>query len=270
MKRKILILFGIGLLIQSCQDEEATPNKLSSFPMTVGTEWIYENENIIKKYESETSNKIIDIDTIRLAFRVLISKDTVLRDSIAVKEFVANEIGSQIFSKQYYKLDKDGLKEFAYKSAGAIVFAKKKSTEFGEKKMFKTLGFDPVTGIDNLDDILHFYDIPRLSIKLPLSFNDKWTYSYPSGPMMMQIDKEVIGYERVKTSIGIFECYKIKHKYINSSVYEGIEWIDWISEKGLIKRQSTNERVTLITAEGESLGNCQLTETLTIKGLKIK
>jgi len=40
MIKKVIILFGIGLLIQSCKDEETTPDKLTSFPMNVGTEWI--------------------------------------------------------------------------------------------------------------------------------------------------------------------------------------------------------------------------------------
>lgn len=265
---RIIIFFGFGLLIQSCNDQETSPDKLTSYPMNIGTEWIYDQEKIIKIFESETSEQVIDIDTIRSTISVIISKDTILRDSILVKEFVANEIGSQVYSKEYFKLDNDGLKAYAYKNGGSKAFAKKKSAKIVENAMFKTFQLDPVL-IGTEEDILYFHAQPRLSIKLPLSVDDKWNYVPLSESFNLKIDKEVVGFERLKFSFGTFDCYKIRYKYIDS-VFDGIDLVDWVSAQGLIKRQVINERVTLIVEEGESIGNIQLIDILTIKELKLK
>ncbi len=270
MKKNVISLLLIGFLIQSCKDEKTTPDKLTSVPMNVGSEWTYEKELIIKKFESETSDKVIDIDTVRSIFKVLISKDTVLRDSIAVKEFITNEIGSQVLSRQYLKLDKDGLKLFAYNNGSITLFKKKKSANAFINLMINSISIDPIIINETLSDTLYFYQTPRLVIKLPISVNDRWTYASPTFPLNIQIDKEVIGYESVKTASGTFSCYKIRYKYSNSDTFSGIEWYDWISNKGLIKRQIINERVTLITAEDENLGNCQLLENIIVKEMKIK
>ena len=43
--------------------------------MAIGTEWIYDRQLIIKKYESETSDKIVDTDIYNFTVKVWIDKD---------------------------------------------------------------------------------------------------------------------------------------------------------------------------------------------------
>ncbi|MBN2396220.1 MAG: hypothetical protein JXC36_07150 [Candidatus Atribacteria bacterium] len=87
----------------------------------------------------------------------------------------------------------------------------------------------------------------------------------------MQIDKSVIGNETLTLLGESFTCYKVTWEYLNDPAYEGVEITDWISNKGLIKRETIHDRVTLTTQDGEPIdGNVQITETLILKALTIK
>ena len=87
MKKNYLILFILAAVI-GCNNEEynLTPN-VDRYPMTIGTNWTYDRQVIVNKYESETSNNIIDIDTMNFTVKVWIDKDTVLNDTMNVKAF---------------------------------------------------------------------------------------------------------------------------------------------------------------------------------------
>ena len=267
--RKFTILLVIILLIQSCKDPETLPDRLTSYPMNIGTEWIYDREFIIKKYESETSEDSIENDTMRFTISVRISKDTTLRDSIAVTEFIANEIGTQLYSKEYFKLDKDGLKTYAYIPTGQYAFEKKKNAEIIGNIKFKTFQLEPVI-IDNEGDNFYFYDTPRLSLKLPLSVGDKWTYLSPTEFNNLQIEKEVLGFERLKFSFGTFDCFKIKYNNTGIEGIERLEIIDWVSVQGLIKRQIKFDRNMSTTIDGDLIQFVDWIDILTIKELTIK
>lgn len=270
IKQILLVVPIIGMII-SCdkKEENDTPN-LDTYPMTVGTEWTYDRQVIIKKYESETSNKIINNDTMNFTVRVWIDKDTVLNDTMNVKIFKSRENDYNWTTNQYKYLDNEGLRNYAYSnSGGANVFAKKSSSF---KSSFDSYFYRIAIkhGITNKEIIIE--DKPTLDIKLPFSENTSWTYRNPSETRVLQIDKEVIGTETLNITGQNIACYKVSWNYLYDPVFNGVNITDWISEKGLIRRLTIYDRVTLISEDGEPLidGNVQMIETLTLKQLKIQ
>ncbi|MBN2396219.1 MAG: hypothetical protein JXC36_07145 [Candidatus Atribacteria bacterium] len=148
------------------------PN-IDTYPMAVGTEWTYDRQVIIKKFESETSNNIVDNDTANFTVKVWIEKDTVLNDTMSVKVFKSRENDNNWTSNQFKYLDNDGLRNYAYSnSGGANVFAKKSSSI--KYVLFADIYNNSGNAIITSDDII-FEDKPTLDIQLPLGDNSSWT-----------------------------------------------------------------------------------------------
>lgn len=258
MRQKALIFLVLIVMI-SCDDNEKgiVPN-VNSYPMNIGTEWVYDRQMVMKKYESETSNEVIGIDTMNFTIKVWIEKDTVLKDTMAVKVFKSQDIYNNWTSNEYKFFDKEGLKTYAY-SGGDNIFAKKSSY------LKSSIGFGELTG-----DEIYFETKPTLDVKLPLDRNSSWTYKDSSDTRALQIDKTVIGIERVNLIGQNFDCFKIDWTFINDLVFEGIKITDWISEEGLIKRLIILDRVSFTNLHGEHLYYGQSIETITIKSIDIK
>jgi hypothetical protein len=258
MKQRALILLTFIAMI-SCDDKDKDIN-INSYPMNIGTEWIYDRQLIVKKYESETSDKIIDIDTINFTDKVWIDKDTVLNDTMNVKVFRSRENNNNWTSNEYKFIDNEGLKNYAYSNSEAInVYAKGKVY----LKFSNGLGKVASEGII-------FIIKPTLDIKLPLDRNSSWTFMKSSDIQELQIDKNVIGTERVNLIGQNFDCFKIEWVYLNEPALEDIKVTDWISEKGLIKRIRNYGRTIISDEDGEPLYFGQLIETMTIKSITIK
>lgn len=165
----------------SCDDKEKNiVPTVNNYPMNIGTEWVYDRQMLMKKYESETSNEVIGIDTMNFIVKVWIEKDTVLKDTMAVRVFKSQDIYDNWTSYQYKFFDIEGLKTYAY-SGGAIAFAKKSSY------LKSSIGFDELTS-----DEIFFETKPTLDVKLPLDRNSSWTYRHSSDTRALQIDKTVI------------------------------------------------------------------------------
>ena len=267
MKKNFLILFILGIMI-SCHNKEDNLTPIDSFPMTSGTNWTYDRQVIVNKYESETSNSIVDIDTMNFTVKVWIDKDTVLNDTMNVKAFKSRVDDNNFTTTQYKFIDNQGLKTYAYSNGGgAIAFVKKRE--------YLTSPFDPkfnsnVNSVVLTSDDIVVEDRPTLDIKLPLDISSYWNYRKTSEPMTLQIDKEVIGTQTLYLFGRNFACYEVRWDYLYDPNYIGFEIIDWISEYGLVKRMTINERVPINNEFGETLYFGKVIETITLIDLNIK
>ncbi len=265
------ILLGLLILLSACDDDKVSTGFIKPatyYPMSIGSEWIYDREIILKKYESDTSNIIIDIDTLIFTDRVWIDKDTILNDTMNVKVFKSQEAGNNWTSEQYMFLDNEGLKCYAYKNAGGPTVFLKNSIIKSKTISLPFNGFEPML-LKQTDSII-LEPTPRLNIKLPLVLGSKWTYLYPNLHLNLQIDKEIIGFENIAINNNSFSCYKILWKYLNNPAFEGINIIDWVSYQGLIKRQIIYNRTVFTDEQGHPMGYVQNTETILIKEMKLK
>ncbi len=247
----------------SCEKDD--PNKILStanYPMEVGTEWTYDRQIIVKKYQT---NRITDIDTVNFISKVRIDNDTLLNDTMQVKVFIAQDNSASSWtSSQYNYVDNTGLRTYAYSNAGPLVFPK-------NSENWPTFNFQSLTDIWFLTNGELFYENPpTLNIKFPLEDNTSWTYRVASQQSSLQIDKEVVGVESLNLIDRNFNCAKVEWNYMFDTNYEGISTIDWIAEEGLIKRITIQDTVTVTNETGDSLYIAQIIESLTLKDLKLK
>lgn len=253
--REILLI--ITIFITACSyDKKINYESIDSFPIKTGNTWEYSSVSILKIYESDISNIVIETDTFRNNLIVRIEKDTILDDTVNVFQFTSVRIGGKYKSSEYCFWDSTGFHTYAYSNGGSHVFPKKTHTKSG----IESFGvFGPELFID--EDITVFPKT-RHNLKFPLEMNSKWTYTFPYSPFYLQIDKEIVGYENIKIENRVFSCYKIKWIYLENKFFDGMTIFDWVSSEGLIKRVVIGGRARLTTPDGESIGSSQLTETI--------
>lgn len=265
--KNVFVLFVLMAMI-SCDIKENDLDPLvETYPMTVGSEWTYDRKLIVKKYESETSDQIINTDTLHSVVRVWIEKDTLLKDAQQVKVFkcIIDDYIYPVTSKSYKFIDHEGLKTYAYLNAGVNVFSQK------EKGYLKSAFiFNPMSGHSlATDDEIIFESQPTLDIKFPLVNNSSWTYRQNVYQTNLPIEKKVIGPENVYLSGQNFPCYMVDWVFPDSR--QGIKMTDWISDKGLIKRITINDRASMLHEDGTQTGDLfQITETLILKAIDLK
>lgn len=228
MKKRYLIFLLLGALASCDKKNDNTPN-VNSYPMTVGTQWTYYRQTISKKYESETSDKVVSIDTTESEYKVWIDKDTIINNK-TYKVFKTQQNESSNISKELKFIDSLGLKSI----------------------------YNPS---------INYELIPNLEIQLPLTMNSKWTFVQAKTSGEFQIDKEVIGNETVHILNQNFNCYKVSS---NNSLFKGPIYIEWISEKGMIKSFYNSGLITYTNQDGEPMDYGQTIETTTLKQLIIK
>lgn len=240
---------------------------VETYPMTVGSEWNYDRKLVIKKYESETSDKVINTDTLHSSVRVWIEKDTLLNDTLQVKvfKFVTDDYIYKVTSKSYMFIDLEGLKTYAYLNVGSNVFAQKEKEYFKSAFIFNPM---PDHSVATEDEII-FESQPSLAIKLPLENNLSWTYRPNAYQSNYPIERKVIGAENLNLAGQIRSCYLADWFFPNPN--QGTKMTDWISDKGLIKRIAVYNRQSTLNDDGTPTGDhFQVTETLTLKAIDIK
>ncbi len=268
MRISILLLLGIIVIVSCDKKENTLPEKFESYPLFIGNEWIYNREVIVKKFESEASNNIIETDTMNFTVRVWVEKDTILCDTMAVKQLKSQEEGSNWTSEQYMFIDSEGLKCYAYSNAGEPYVFAKKTGEKLSNNIVQFFGLHMRFSSESLGIIVE--DRPTLNIKIPAGIGTKWTFRHPTETEPLQIDKNVKGYESVNLIGKTFHCYKVSWDYLYDPNYDEVKITDWISKEGLVKRQMIFDRATYATVNGEPIGSTQMTETITIKELNLK
>ena len=269
--RRILTLLTLLSILVGCENNESDIlSNVDSYPMAVGTEWVYERQIIIETYESETSNNVIDIDTIYNSVKVWIEKDTILNDTMSVTMFQSevNDDNWIMMSSQFKYLDNEGLKNYAYLNDGSLVFPKNSSLiKYGLFTDFYKTGYNELLPVNSMI----YEENPTLDIQLPLTEKSSWTYRKPTETRVLQIDKSVTGVETLSITGESFPCFIVSLEYLNDPDFEGIEFTDWISNKGLIKREIIVDRTTPRYWNGEPVhGTQKTTDILTLKSLTIR
>ncbi len=263
---KVYLIIALVGLIGCDHNTEIEYESIDSYPVAIGNEWNYTSESILKIFESESSNTIIETDSLSFSIKIKIEKDTVLNDTMNVLKFTSLVNGNKFSSSQYSFLDSVGLQSYAYSNGGSHIYAKKSSGNYVMTAFPSPEIFVPVY---NTEDIFVFEPRPRLNLKFPLKTHSKWTYVFPFEPLNLQIDKEVVGYESIRIGNQTYSCYKIKWIYLENKLFDGLTIFDWVSAEGLIKRNIIYPRSRLTLGDGESIGSAQQTEIITLVGLNL-
>jgi len=267
MIKTLLFILSLAFLFSCDKYDRVNFAKIESYPTKTGTEWNYSSVSVLKIFESASLEKVIDYDTLIFNIKVKIEKDTLLNDTMLVKQFSSKAEEADFTSMEYFFVDSEGLKAYAYSNPTLHVFVKKHSFTYRKLNLLSPGLYDPEPLTIEEDDLHVYQPFPRLNLKLPLELNSKWTYVNTYAPMHLQIDKEIIGQEVVKINNTSYNCYKIQWIYIDNVFFDGIKIYDWISNKGLIKRQAIYEPTLFSAGEEELIGYGQVTETITLKDL---
>ncbi len=267
---KTLLLFLLYTFLISCdKNDHVNFAKIESYPTTIGTEWNYLSVSVLKIFESSSLEKIKDYDTLIFNIKVKIEKDTLLNDTMNVKQYSSRAEEADFTSMEYFFVDSDGLKAYAYSNPTLHVFVKKYSFTYRKLNLLSPGINNPEAVSTEENDFTVYQPFPRLNLKLPLELNSKWTYVNPYEPMNLQIDKEIIGQEVIKINNTSYNCYKIQWIYIDNIFFDGIKIFDWISKEGLIKRQAIYEPTIFTSGEDDVITYGQVTETITLKDVHL-
>lgn len=258
MKKVYLLLFITAILISCDKKQETITPNIIGYPMTVGSQWTYDRQIVVNKYESKTSKKIVSTETYNFDVKVWVEKDTILNGKQVLK-FVAESGGLKHVN--FHLMDQEGLKTYAYINPGLIVFARAES-----KMRIKSAALDKLLA----QDPLAFEDTPVLDLKLPLQMGAKWTYRPSEDFSPLKIEKQVSAAETLTLAGERFGCYKIDWIYSNDSTFNRFQMNDWVSDKGLVKRTQTFDDIIIQNENREEKAYGQSSETLILKSVDIK
>ena len=259
--KKLSISICLLILISffACEDKnDPEPFTIDSYPMQVGNEWSYTRELIIDQYDGSQYDTTLFFEN-----SVWIEKDTVLQDTLDVKIFKSRQDNNSFTSDQFMQMENEGLKNYAYRNAGPIVFPKSRNVVTKIFYPFSSGRFIP------FDEII-FEDPPTLNIKYPLQSNSEWTYVYPTETFDYQIDKKVMGSEDLSLNGKVYKCFKVKWTFINSIGLDHTEIIDWIAAEGLIKRTNVSDSAHLTDETGATLAIVKFDETMMLTEIDIE
>ena len=256
-------LFCLILLALTGCEEIRFPEEIKTFPMDIGSEWTYERKVFICYFESDSSDVIVDRDTLIEKIRLFIEKDTVLNDTARVKVFVTEREEYGQVSKSYMYMDGDGLRCYGYKNPGLGVNLKKGATN--PAMPFHIYGILTSVVPPLNDDDIFLEKPPTLNLKLPMREGTLWTYRAKN----WQIDKKVYRREVMKAGNEKYQCFIIRWIYFDEML-DGLEIRDWIAEEGLIKKETSGPRVVLTNPDGTVEGYVGMREVIKLTGLDLR
>jgi len=255
MKLLFLILL-LPVVLLSCKKEENPPSpKLTYNLLKVGSAWFYKRQVILREYLSETSNIVIFSDSSNTDIAVSVEKDTLFNDTLKVKVVSIKETSDydpitqyNYTTIQYKSIDSIGIKTIAYLNPTRSDISTKQSKFIASKHGILV---NELMCMDlQSDEKIIILPKPILDLKFPIEENSSWIAQFPVETNPLQINKKVIGVEKLK---GAFfnPCFKISWEYLNDPDFDGASVIEWISLYGPMKRQEIYKNVKLVNVYGD-------------------
>lgn len=215
------------------------------YPLTVGNRWEYSRVDSLFNFRQDTTG--VALLRASRTHTVEITRTEILFNCIETyvfRETATRESGESYESEAYYRNQKDGLYEYAYRGISwASPFAPRES-----RIRFKGRDFDSfmavvsfidrvAAGADIIDDSLRFNSPPIRVLRYPLEVGAQWVIREAGDPW--RIEKRVIGKETVSVPAGDFRCYSIQtliDLHDDGEWDEDVECIDYVSSAGLARR----------------------------------
>lgn len=222
-----LILFAI--VNSSCSSSNQNIEPEFTYPMGVGSKWVYSNKTVILEDEANLYPKNVIDTTTRT---VQIEKDSVINDTLTVKVFSTKrnvpKLSSYELNLKY--IDKQGVRSYA--TIGVVVpqqISTPKNKDFMNAFVDKNIHL--TQGKNGLETP------PTLEYKLPYKVGNTWAYRDGTDASGYYITKTIVGKETVTIKGKAFDCFKIEWKYIRQIGEVDIIVREWLSEIGLVKTE---------------------------------
>jgi hypothetical protein len=263
LRYSLIVIAAVILcfLLSGCGQGSSEPGSGMTYPLHVGSSWQYEGgtyyynyrmigqppqTNIDTMYILNCSTYIAGLDTIYDSLEVYIFRSSVTY-SYTWNDSVFTRTAAKLFGDK-----QDGFYDYGYISAIDPYIA---MPDLSPSDLTQPVNNILPFGKNQISVVLDsfiFENPPRKCLEYPLTVGAEWFVRQSAGPW--RILKRVIGQQEISTPAGIFDCLVIEWKYDtdNNGIWDtDIEWLDYLSEQGLIKRSMIrfNSRIT------DELGN---------------
>ncbi|MEZ5149400.1 MAG: hypothetical protein R2759_20615 [Bacteroidales bacterium] len=245
------------LFLISCEDDgpgsQNTPIKMfTGYPSDSGNYWKYDQ---LFTFAFDPDTVQVEPDSGFNNIHVSVTGH-VMMDTLNTIEFSEYDYSGKYFAKSYFKQHTDGFYIHAYMGGSHAIPTKSNylyklgalTFESQEALMESVAGKVSPTLVK---DSLFYEDPPVKCWNYPISISTEWVYR-ENGPIG-KMTRKVVGINTVETPAGLFQCYKIKMVY-HDTTFANIIYHDYLSEIGLVKRTLEVENVVMMDAEGNEIG----------------
>ena len=258
---EIILLLITSLLIFTCGDSSSPEISLDSsmqYPLTVGNQWSYISSYTYTNFSGDRPSSFQD----RTEKLMVTVNQQVTLNNTSVFELEEEPIESSypyvMKQLKYLQNQSNGLIEIAHENSSYSCIPKLHSQHYFTYmgKDFNTIN-ELFSSIENIGlrslyktDSVIINETPRMVYSYPFEVGNEWNYvTHNTG---RKINRKVIGEERVSTNTGEFDCYKIQWlmDLLNDEGWdENLIYYDYVSAKGLIKREIIIKDVLFATPE---------------------
>jgi hypothetical protein len=262
-----LIFYILVCCFVSCSKAPDDTNDILKYPFNKNAVWNYNETVSFQNFRPSAPGATYHETTYTYTGSVSVLGEKFFHDTI--QTIMVAEISNGFlyrYYEKYYIQKPEGLYLYGYKGGGDL-FAPK-SNNFLRYK-YKGIEFNgPKEIIDYLEtaksgyfkkgDSIYIEQDPPMVYKYPIEVGTSWNYRKTSGGSPFLINKKVIGKEFLSIHAGMFETYVVQWFYDldTNGVYDaGIDIKDYVSSKGLIKREIIVKDIYVSNAESpEGIG----------------
>jgi hypothetical protein len=242
----VLVVIGIGLWFSGCQNVDHDDGNMDfEYPLTVGNSWEYDKIYTLN-FDAEANSNGYNDTTYYYNGNVEIVNYEVIFDTLEVFNFETNlyEDGSLYHGNEYYNVEDSCLIQFAY----TMLYMLK---DYEDIRQIYDLLQTGVMSVNYAQRDTIYYD-PAIVFDYPLEMDKQW--SYRSSGSSILIDKTIIASKVISVMAGNFNCWEIRWTYPESSWIDDINFLDYVSEEGLIKRYIEYNNMECVDEYGNIVG----------------
>ncbi|NIV94842.1 hypothetical protein GWN42_19130 [candidate division KSB1 bacterium] len=273
--KKVICSFVIIMLF-ACSDDNPIGSVDQNFvyPLKIGNAWNYSLEFSVFNFRPRMPGVQSPETTVRLTSDIEIVRTAILEDTVEAFVFNAALIeGKQppLEAESFYQNRENGLFLHRVSQVQGNVPLPKLTAPY--RIHFLGQYFDSLTeirdflGTQNVMPGLRPFDPTnaQLILSYPLEVGKQWQVDIAG-----KIQKQVVGIETVTVPAGKFECFKIQWLFDGQSNAQ-IEFFDFISAQGLIKRTTVFKDMALTSEDGpDVLGFFDTKQEAVLKSFRVE
>lgn len=248
----LVLLVIIPLLLLACS-RKFQPTGPSSpdfrYPLRAGMQWVYDRQ--ITEYNN-SGEMNSEIQRSRITVKVIGVESIFGAEAIKVREYIESG-GASGVNYQYYDNREDGL--YLLGSLGGAVALPKSSVQASPAEMVRSALWGAPT-ISPAGDSIYQEIPPKRALKYPLTPGSQWHFREQAQPR--RVDKKVIAETRIDTPAGAFQVIQLQWILDfdgDGQFDDNIEFYDYISNSGLVKRSFLIKGLPLVDDSGHYIGS---------------
>ncbi len=258
------------------------PEEQFSYPVDVSNYWKYDHVMRFFSLDSilNIPDSIVNTVHVEVAGKYLLN-DTL--DTYEFVEYVTSPNANVTTSITFFTNENDGFYYHGNRGGGVSLPVKGSNKVRFQNMLFDNIPelFDYFIGFETTQfsfniktdtifpqDTIYLEDPPVKSLAYPLEADSEWVYraESPIGKM----EKKVFAKETITVPPGSFSCYKIKIIYEDSALSSKIEYFDYISSVGLVRRVISFDGLELTDDQGNVIGTFDVTDEINLSDYFVK